>query len=518
AAAYPSGQCVHHLFEEQAERMPEQVAVIDGEQQLTYGELNRRSNRLVYRLRALGVRPDDRVAICMERSLEMVVALLGVLKAGAAYVPLDPGYPAERLEYMLEDTQATVLLTQQHLRERLPHRKLRIVCLDTEWDQIASQQDSNPVALAGPENLAYVIYTSGSTGRPKGVMLTHASLRNHMAWMQQAHPIVPGDRVLQKTVFTFDASVWEFYAPLLGGGTLVMARPGGHQDPEYMVRCVEQKAITILQLVPLQLQFLLEQQGIERCYSLKRVYCGGDVLSQDLVKAFYQLVPSAKLYNLYGPTETTIDATTAECSRAIESEIVPIGKPIANTQVYVLDEAGELLPAGCWGELYIGGSGLGRGYLNRPGLTAEKFVPDAYGEAGGRLYRTGDLVRWNRSGELEYLRRIDEQVKIRGYRIEPGEIEAVLMEYEGIRQSAVIAREDVAGDKRLVAYMVWEEGKEDAGGSELRKHIQKRLPEYMVPGAFVTLAELPLTGNGKLDRKALPLPEWQAYSACSYVA
>jgi amino acid adenylation domain-containing protein/non-ribosomal peptide synthase protein (TIGR01720 family) len=506
---------VHELFAEQAARTPLAISVKYEQRQLTYQDLNLMADRVARTLREKGAGPESLTGICLERSLELPVALLGVLKAGSAYMPMDPGLPAERLRYMVQDSGAALIVCSAAEMEKLSGigaEKLKIE------DLLAAgvAPEAHEKSLVSGDHPAYVIYTSGSTGEPKGAVLTHASLMNHMAWMQQAHPTGPDDRVLQKTVFTFDASVWEFYAPLLAGGMLVMARPGGHQDPEYLVRCLEEEAVTVLQLVPLQLRFLLEQQGIERCHSLKRVYCGGEVLSRDLVEAFYRRIPSAKLYNLYGPTETTIDATIAECSHLMESETAPIGKPIANTQVYVLDEACEPLPAGCWGELYIGGAGLGRGYLNRPALTAEKFVPHPFStQDGDRLYRTGDQVRWLGDGNLEFLGRLDHQVKFRGHRLELGEIVAALKRHDDVEQAVVAVRED-RGEKRLVAYVV--SRREELGRTELRRHLQALLPEYAVPSDFVPMERLPLLPNGKVDRKALPAPAIGLVESDNYAA
>jgi amino acid adenylation domain-containing protein/non-ribosomal peptide synthase protein (TIGR01720 family) len=498
-----AGKCVHEMFEEQAARTPRAIAVKYEQQRLTYKDLDSMADRIAGALRKKGVRPESLVGICLDRSPEMVAALLGTLKSGGAYMPLDPAFPAERLRYMVQDSGASVIVCSAAVLEKLNNieaEKLKVEDLLSAGDAHGACEKS----LVSGGHPAYVIYTSGSTGEPKGAVLTHASLMNHMAWMQRVHPIGPGDPVLQKTVFTFDASVWEFYAPLLAGGTLVMARPGGHQDPEYLVRCVQEEAITILQLVPLQLRFMLEQKGIEHCHSLKRVYCGGEVLSRDLVETFYQRVPSAKLYNLYGPTETTIDATMAECERMADGEAASIGKPVANTQVYVLDDAGEPVPVGCWGELYIGGAGLGRGYLRRAALTAERFVPNPFSASGGeRLYRTGDQVRWLADGNLEFMGRLDHQVKFRGHRLELGEIVAALRRHADVEQAVVVVRED-RGEKRLVAYVV-AKGKEP-GRAELRSHLQTLLPEYAVPSDFVLMERLPLLPNGKIDRKALPAP------------
>ena len=511
---YPE-KYVHELFQEQAARTPYAIAVKYEQKQLSYRELDNAANHIANALRKRGAGPESLVGICLDRSLELVPALIGVLKSGAAYLPLDPAYPIERLRYMVRDSRANMILCSAGEMEKLSEFDVETLKVEESID-IADGQAADFGDTVNGDHPAYVIYTSGSTGEPKGVVLTHASLQNHMAWMQQVHPVNADDRVLQKTVFTFDASVWEFYAPLLAGGTLVMARPGGHQEPEYLVRCVEEEKISILQLVPLQLRFMLEQKGVERCRSLKRVYCGGEALTRDLVLAFYQRLPWAKLYNLYGPTEATIDATIGECSSTLEADAAPIGKPVANTQVYVLGDAGEPVPSGSWGELYIGGAGLGRGYLHRPVLTAEKFVPDPFSTRGGeRLYRTGDQVRWLPDGSLEFLGRLDHQVKFRGHRLELGEIAAALLRHSDVMHAVVVIRED-RGDKKLVAYVVT--GNKELSRGELRRYLQTLLPEYAVPSAFVQLDRLPLLPNGKIDRKALPTPAIEQNDGETYVA
>jgi amino acid adenylation domain-containing protein/non-ribosomal peptide synthase protein (TIGR01720 family) len=485
---------VHEAFEQQALRTPEDMAVKYQEQGLCFRELNERANSVAHELRKRGAGPESLIGIYMERSLEMAVSVLAVLKAGAAYVPLDPEYPAERLEYMLRDSRATIVLTAGGATEKMPNAKAEI--LDVAG--VEATGEGRVGSGLHPDNAAYVIYTSGSTGIPKGTVVTHRNLFNHMAWMQQAHPLEARDSVLQKTPFSFDASVWEFYAPLLAGAVLVMAEPRGHQDPEYLVSRVRADSITVLQLVPSQLRMLLSQPGIDQCYSLRRVYCGGEALTRDLVQAFYQSLPWATLYNLYGPTEATIDATFAECSANMESGGAPIGKPIANLQAYVLDEEQQLVPAGLAGELYLGGAGLARGYLHQPRLTAERFVPHPFAAAGERLYRTGDQARWLPQGDLEFLGRLDHQVKVRGHRVELGEIEAVLRGFPGVEQALA-----VMVDGRIAAYLV---STGSNGIRDLRAYMQGKVPEYAIPSAFVHLQQMPLTPNGKIDRSALPAP------------
>ncbi|HLL48052.1 MAG TPA: amino acid adenylation domain-containing protein, partial [Longimicrobiaceae bacterium] len=468
---------VHLLVAEQAARTPHAPAVAAGQERLTYAELESRAAALAAHLRALGAGPDSLVAVCMERSAEMVVALLAVLRAGAAYVPLDPEYPAERVAYMLADSGARVLLTQARLAGRFAAFAGEVVVVAPsppgplspasgrkgENDNDAS---SAPLPLAGeglgrgpvvsPGSLAYVIYTSGSTGRPKGVAVPHGALANHVQWMQRDLPLAAGDRVLQKTPFSFDASVWEFWAPLTAGATLVMAEPGAHREPERLARALAEERITVAQFVPALLGAVLEED-LSGCAPLRRVFCGGEALSSDLA-ARCRAATGAEVVNLYGPTEACIDATWAVAADT-SAATVPIGAPVANARAYVLDREGEPTPAGVPGELYLGGAGLARGYLGRPEQTAAAFVPDALsGEAGARLYRTGDRARRLADGALEYLGRLDEQVKLRGFRIEPGEVEAVLLAHPEVRAAAVVVREDAPGLARLVAYVVAGDG------------------------------------------------------------
>ncbi|MTJ18651.1 non-ribosomal peptide synthetase [Dolichospermum sp. UHCC 0299] len=514
---YPVDQCIHQLFEQQVRRTPDAVAVVFEEQQLTYHELNCRANQLAHYLQSLGVGTDVLVGICVERSLEMVVGLLGILKAGGAYVPLDPEYPTERLTFMLADAQVSVLLTQQHLVEKLPENQEPVVCLDTDWLVICESSQESPITEVQPGNLAYVIYTSGSTGTPKGVMLSHSNLCNHMSWMQATFPLTEKDKVLQKTPFGFDASVWEFYAPLLAGGQLLIAKPGGHTDSAYLLRLIAQQQVTIVQLVPSLLQMLLEQGGIETCHSLKHVFCGGEVLPVALLEGLLSKL-DVNLHNLYGPTETCIDATFCNCQREIYAQIVPIGRPISNTQIYILDQNLQALPVGVPGELHISGAGLARGYLNRPELTQEKFIANPFSTyPGSRLYKTGDLARYLPNGNIEYLGRIDNQVKIRGFRIELAEIEAVLNQRDDVQVACVIAREDDPGNKRLVGYIV-PSSQMTCTVSELPQFLKTKLPDYMVPNIFVILDSLPLTPNGKINRGALPVPDLQGQGTDKYVA
>ncbi len=502
---YPADRVIHSLFEDQVERTPDRMAVSFGEKYLTYRDLNSRANQLAQHLQGFGVGPETVVGICMERSLEMVVALVGVLKAGGAYLPLEPSYPTERLAFMLEDAKVAVLLSQDSLRALPAGNGARTIFVDAEWEEITKASDANPESGAAAENLAYVIYTSGSTGKPKGVMISHRALSNHMLWMQTQFPLTEADRVLQKTPFSFDASVWEFYAPLIAGARLVLARPGDHGDSAYLVRTISEERITILQVVPTLLRMLLDEAGLDGLDCLKRVFCGGEPIPVELAERFFGLL-GADLHNLYGPSEATIDATFWTCRPGDTGRSVPIGRPVSNMRAYLLDGYLQPVPVGITGELYLAGAGLGRGYLDRAELTAESFVPDPFGEEpGGRMYRTGDLARFRLDGNIEFLGRVDGQVKVRGSRIELGEVEEALRKHPRVREGIVIAGEDEAGDKRLVAYVV-ADGVPGLTQAELRRFLKERLPEYMVPGSVVMLEALPLTPNGKVDRRSLPAP------------
>jgi len=505
---YPKNKCIHTLFEEQAERIPEAVAVVFEDQQLTYRELNSRANQLARLLVLLGVKPDVIVAIALERSIEMIVALLAIFKAGGAYVPLDPDYPMQRLAFMLEDSGARILLTQEILNRQFPFTAEITLCLDSEKKLIASQPDYNLLLSIASEHRAYVIYTSGSTGKPKGVLTTHGAISNRLMWMQTELKLNASDRILQKTPSSFDVSVWEFFWPLMFGACLVVARPGGHLDNLYMSELMRRESITTVHFVPPMLQFFLDMSETQPYTSLRQVICSGQELTVGNISRFFEVFPHCELYNLYGPTEASIDVTWFHCS-AVETRLttVPIGRPIANTQIYVLDRQLQPVPIGIPGELHIGGAGLARGYLNRPELTAEKFISDPFSDVpGARLYKTGDLARYRPDGNIEFLGRIDHQVEIRGFRIELGEIEAVLMQYSAVREVVAVVREDIPGDKRIVAYVVPKAGLQPTT-SELRRFLATKLPEYMIPSLFVIIDSLPLTINGKIDRRALPAPD-----------
>ncbi|MGK3966667.1 amino acid adenylation domain-containing protein [Sorangium sp. So ce118] len=507
AADRPSDELVHELFEAQAERTPEAVAVVFGAQSLTYRELNRRANQLAHHLRSLGVGPEVLVGLCVERSLDMVVGLLGVLKAGGAYVPLDPSYPEERLRFIIEDTGAPVLLTQQHLAARLERQGVRSLCLDTPRELIERENSDNPGRKGTPENLAYVIYTSGSTGKPKGVMIPHRGLVNYLSFCVEAYRVPEGHGALVHSSIGFDLTITGLYAPLLVGGRVILA---GEVEGEGLANVLcEQEGLSLVKLTPAHLTALNHLVRAEEAAQRTRAFViGGEALSWSTLRFWQQNAPETRLFNEYGPTETVVGCCVHEAGRGEgDAASVPIGRPIANTQVYVLDKWLQPVPVGVSGELYIGGAGVARGYLDRPALTAERFLPDPFSrEAGARLYRTGDLARWNEQGALEYLGRLDHQVKIRGYRIELGEIESVLAQHPSVQGAVVLAREDTPGAKRLVAYLAARDAtRPDI--AELRELLQRALPEYMVPAGFMWLDALPLSPNGKIDRKALPAPD-----------
>ncbi|WP_412765391.1 non-ribosomal peptide synthase/polyketide synthase [Pseudomonas sp. NGC7] len=505
-AAYPNERSIHSLIEAQVFATRDAPALVFGEQTLSYAELNGKANQLAHKLRELGVGPDVLVGIAMERSLEMVIGLLGIVKAGGAYVPLDPEYPQDRLSYMFEDSGIALLLTQSHLRDALPiPAGLRSLDLDSE--NLDGYSDANPGIDVAPLNLAYVIYTSGSTGRPKGAGNSHQALVNRLWWMQKAYGLDASDSVLQKTPFSFDVSVWEFFWPLMTGARLVMAQPGAHRDPQLLVDTINQYAISTLHFVPSMLQAFMTHEAVESCRSLKRVVCSGEALPAELARQTLQRLPGAGLYNLYGPTEAAIDVTHWTC-RPDERISVPIGQPIDNLKTHILE--GSLQPAvrGSAGELYLGGVGLARGYHQRPALTAERFVPDPFSDNGGRLYRTGDLARYNTDGVIDYAGRLDHQVKIRGLRIELGEIEARLLELPAVQEAVVLAQDGPSG-KQLVGYVVPADSTQNEGAlrDSLREALKAGLPDYMVPTHLLLLSTLPVTPNGKLDRKALPQPD-----------
>ncbi|HSF43959.1 MAG TPA: amino acid adenylation domain-containing protein [Thermoanaerobaculia bacterium] len=498
--------CLHALIEARVDLDPPAVAVTFEGTALTYRELDERANRLAHRLIALGAGPEQRVALFLERSAELIVALLAVLKSGAAYLPLDPDHPAERVAFQAADTLPAVLLTQEHLARRLPPLDAPVLVLSPSGEEVAAESAARPDVRVHPDHPAYVLYTSGSTGRPKGVAVPHRAIVNRLLWMQDAYGLTVADRVLQKTPYSFDVSAWEFFWPLIAGARLVVAAPGTHGDSAWLVWRIREDGITVMHFVPSMLRPFLEEPGVEACRSLRDVMASGEALPSDLARRFFARL-GARLHNLYGPTEAAVDVTSWACEPGSDGA-VPIGRPIANTRICLLDRDLSPVPVGVAGELYIGGVNLARGYFRRPGLTAERFVPDraaGRGSApGARLYRTGDLARYREDGAIEYLGRTDHQVKVRGFRIELGEIEATLLTHTAVREVAVAAPQRPDGHRRLVAYIV---GDALPGGEELRRFLLERLPEYMAPFLFVPLERLPLSSNGKIDRRALPEPD-----------
>ncbi|MQY10735.1 D-alanine--poly(phosphoribitol) ligase subunit 1 [Streptomyces sp. RB5] len=509
----PGPHTLHGLIEEWAARTPDRTAVIaDGGDQLTYGELDRRAGVLAARLRREGVGPGTLVGVCAERSTGLVAALLGVLKAGGGYLPLDPEHPAERLALLLADAAPPVLLASDAAHCRLPEPPAGTLVLSLDDPELWHGFSEAETVEVGPDDPAYVIYTSGSTGQPKGVVCGHRGIHNRLDWMQRAYPLGEDDAVLQKTPTGFDVSVWELFWPLREGATLVMARPGGHRDGAYLRDAIRRHAITTTHFVPSMLAVFLAEDGVGECASLRRVICSGEELPADLARRFLDRFEDCELHNLYGPTEASVDCTAWQCTREnlTGAHRVPIGRPVQNMRIHILDRHREPVPAGLPGEIYIAGPGVALGYLNRPELTAERFVTDPWGPPGARMYASGDLARHRADGAVEYLGRTDDQVKLHGLRIEPGEIEAALRGMPGVGAAAVIVREDRPGDRRLVAYPVpdgtVDAVQADADPAALREALRRVLPDWMVPSAYVVLDALPIGPNGKLDRRALPAP------------
>ena len=499
--------CTHELFELQVDRDPEAVAVVFGKRQLSYRELNEQANRVAHHLRRRGVRPNVLVGVCLERSPEMVVALLAVWKAGGAYVPLDPTYPKERLSFMIEDAQPLVLLTEKKCLPLLSTSGDKVVCLDTDWPMLGQETGDNPAPIAGPSNLAYVMYTSGSTGKPKGAMILHRGLVNYLWWAIRTYAVEPGHSVPVHTSISFDLTVTSLYTTLLGGAKVeLLPEDVGAQN--LLAALLRAGNHGLVKITPAHLELLSTQIGPDQAAGMASAFViGGENLLAETLRLWRDHAPSTRLINEYGPTETVVGCCVHEVQAADpRSGSVSIGRPIANTQLYVLDENMRPVAPGVTGELFIGGVGVGLGYLNRAELTAERFLPDRFsGVSGARLYKSGDLARYRSDGTLEYLGRADDQVKIRGYRIELGEIEATLAAEPNVQACAVLAREDEPGNKQLVGYVVSRNGEvPDTEG--LRAFLETRLPEYMVPAQFVFLDSLPLTPNGKVDRKALPAP------------
>ncbi|BAY50183.1 amino acid adenylation (plasmid) [Scytonema sp. HK-05] len=507
---FPQDKCIHELFAQQAELTPDAVAVEYAGQKLTYRELNSRANQLAHYLQSLGVKPEVLVGICLERSLEMLVAMLGILKAGGAYVPLDPAYPQERLAHMLSDSQTAVLLTTAKLQSQLPPHSAKVVRLDTDWAVISRKENTNPVNISKPENLAYVIYTSGSTGKSKGVLIPHQALVNHNCAIAKNYELTASDRILQFASFSFDVAAEEIFPTWLSGATLVL-RPAEIPTISDFAQFVKQEKLTVLNLpVPYWQEWVAQMPQVNWAESVRLLIVGSDRVQLERFTSWQKHVgANVSWRNAYGPTEATITATvcssTVSCEQA-KTNSLPIGRAIANTQTYILDRHLQPVPIGVIGELYIAGAGLARGYLNRPELTAEKFISNPFShEAKARMYKTGDQARYLSDGTIEFIGRIDHQVKIRGFRIELGEIESVLTQHPNVQESVVVARPDQNGNQRLIAYLVSDQAQPN--NSELRSFLKEKLPEYMIPSAFVVLQSLPVMPNGKLDRNALPAPE-----------
>ncbi|MEO7292502.1 MAG: amino acid adenylation domain-containing protein, partial [Ginsengibacter sp.] len=514
---YPKQKTLVDLFEDQVIKTPDAIAVIFEHEQLTYKQLNERANQLAHYLKNNGVKTETIVPLCIERSIDMIVGILGILKAGGAYVPIDPEYPEERIGYMLEDTGAGIVVTskQSHLKFEAAEN-IKIIELDTEWFVISAEPVKNLQAAIQPNHLAYVIYTSGSTGKPKGAMNEHSGVVNRLRWAQDYFHLTGSDIILQKTTFSFDVSVWELIWPLVVGSKLVFALPGAHRDSNYLISIIEKEKITVMHFVPSMLEVFLEALQLNECISLKKVLCSGEALKPVHAKLFKAKLPNTELHNLYGPTEAAIDVTYYTIPDSdIEIKVVPIGKPVSNTNIYILNAQNGLVPINITGQIFIGGIQVGRGYLNRPELTTDKFIKDIFSDKeDAKLYKTGDLGRWMPDGNIEYLGRSDDQVKIRGYRIELGEIESVLQESGMVKAAVVIANKDSFGNQQLVAYVISDTGFNRVA---LITFLKKMLPEYMIPALWVSLDNMPLTTNGKIDKKALPPPNAEALLSDEFV-
>jgi len=516
-AEYPKDKTIHQIFEEQVEKTPERIAVKYRDKHLTYTELNCKANKLAKKLRVRGIRPDTIVAMLVERSLEMVIGIYGILKAGGAYLPIDPHYPSERIQYLIDDSETQIVLTQERFTEKVNG----VEVINLEDESLYMEDGINLEIVNKPTDLAYVIYTSGSTGKPKGVMIEHCSVINKINWRQKKYPIGQDDVILQKTPYTFDVSVWELIWWSFAGATVSMLEPGGEKAPSIIKKAIEENMVTTMHFVPSMLNAFLQYLKIvgdaNGMSSLKRVFASGEALTTSQVKQFNKLInkeTGARLYNLYGPTEATIEVSYYDCPETEEIGIIPLGKPIDNIEIYILDQNNKLQPIGIPGELHIAGDGLARGYLNRSELTEEKFIPNPI-KQGQRMYKTGDLARWQPDGNIEFMGRIDYQVKIRGNRIELGEIESKLLDHEEIKDAVVIAREEKNGEKYLTAYFV---ANRQLTVGELRQYLNNNLPEYMVPQYFVQLDKMPLTSNGKIDRKVMPDPEVLVHTGVEYEA
>ena len=506
--AFPKGKTIHQLFEDQVVKTPGNIAVVFEDKQLTYKELNEKSNQLARYITAKyksttnqELQPDTPIALYLDRSLEMIISILAVLKTGAAYVPISPDFPSDRTKYILEDTNSTILLSQAHLTDKLSEVAQDIEIIATDLQEFQNYSKDNLSTNVQPNNLAYIIYTSGTTGKPKGAALEHKGIINRVVWMQSIYPLTNKDRILQKTPYNFDVSVWELLWANWYGAAIVIAKPEGHKDCDYLYQLINKEKITVIHFVPSMLDVFLNYLSTKESSqsNLQIVFCSGEALKNNTCDTFYKLIPDISLYNLYGPTEASIDVSYSLCE---PDKKVTIGKPISNTKLYILDNYLLPTPIGVPGELYIGGAGLARGYLNLPQLTKEKFInnpfatPDDIAKSYTRLYKTGDICKWLANGEIEYIGRNDFQVKLRGFRIELGEIENVISAINNIKQSCVLVKNET-----LVAYYV---ANTEIDESVIKNHLAKKLPEYMIPSFYMRLESFPLTINGKLDRIALP--------------
>ncbi|HYK22397.1 MAG TPA: amino acid adenylation domain-containing protein, partial [Pyrinomonadaceae bacterium] len=501
--------CIHQLFERQAAAKPEAVAVVLNDERLTYRQLNELANKLAHYLRRLGTGPESLVGVCLERSAEAVVAILGVLKAGAGYLPLASQQPSERLSFMLADARVKVLLTQQHLLTSTPWQQtqaIKIICLDKEWPAIEKASAENPPSKVLNDNAAYLIYTSGSTGKPKGVLVSHGNLV-HSTFARSRYYQEPLSSFLLLSPFAFDSSVAGLFWTLCRGGMLVIPDEDSHQDPAYLAELIARYSVSHLLGLPTLYELILRQARTGQLTSLRTVIVAGESCPPELVQHHAETLPHTALFNEYGPTEATVWSSVHRCDWPITQRSVPVGRPVANTEIYVLGPQFQPVPAGVTGEVYIGGAGVARGYFNRPDSTAERFVPNPFSvKAGARLYKTGDLARFLADGNIEYLGRNDFQVKIRGYRIELSEVELALAQHPNVREAVVLATKTNRGDERLNAYVVPHEAG-TANAKQLKGFLQERLPEYMLPSSFVMLDSLPLTATGKVDRNALPVDQ-----------
>jgi amino acid adenylation domain-containing protein len=501
---YPKDKCIHQLFEQQVEKTPANVAVVFEKKELTYRELNEKANQLGRYLQNKGVKPETLVGICIERSLDMIVGLLGILKAGGAYVPIDPTYPEERITYMLEDTDCEIVLAQEHLK--LPKTNSKTINLDADWDKIENEPAENVKSEVKSDNLAYVIYTSGSTGKPKGVMIEHKNTVSMLEWAKNIYNTNEIKGILASTSINFDLSIYELFLPLTTGNTIILV-----DNILSFNDSINRDKVSLINTVPSAIKQLFDEKLISD--SVKVINLAGEKLKQQVVENLYLLKPSLKVIDLYGPSE---DTTYSTYSLRRVNGFDTIGRPVSNTQIYITDKNLNIVPIGIAGELCISGYGLARGYLKRSELTSEKFIKNPFSnDPNSRLYKTGDLVRYLPDGNIEFLGRIDNQVKIRGFRVELGEIESALNKIETIKDCVVVAKEDASGDKRLIAYIVLGD---ELNIQEIRESLSKSLPDYMVPALFVILEKMPLTPNGKIDRKAFPYPEDNIATTNEYVA